>query len=131
MSNTIPLVDVTNSPTKAQVMVDARPKAIELIETCDQFIQVALTEPDADGRQEIKITAAADDGALLVLTCSMLGVIGASVLGDKLDNMPTDVARATAEMVGFQTLTAFLRQRAQQAMAEASPVPPVDPVVIG
>ena len=86
---------------------------------------MALTEADAEGRQEVKITAAADDGALLVLTSALLGVIGASVLGDKLDNMPTDVARATAEMVGFQTLTAFLRQRAQQAMGEAAPVPSV------
>ena len=126
MSNTIPLVDVTNGPTKAQVMADARPKAVELVETSDQFLLVALTEADAEGRQEVKITAAADDGALLVLTSALLGVIGASVLGDKLDNMPTDVARATAEMVGFQTLTTFLRQRAQQAMGEASPVPPVE-----
>lgn len=131
MSNTIPLVDVTDGPTKAQVMADARPKAIQLVETSDQFLLVALTEADAEGKQEIKITAAADDGALLVLTGALLGVIGASVLGAKLDNMPTEVARATAEMVGFQTLTAFLRQRAQQAMAEVSPVPPVDPVVVG
>lgn len=126
MSNTIPLVDVTNGPTKEQVMADARPKATELVETSDQFLLVALTEADAEGRQEVKITAAADDGALLVLTSALLGVIGASVLGDKLDNMPTDVARATAEMVGFQTLTSFLRQRAQQAMGEAAPVPPAD-----
>lgn len=130
MSNTIPLVDVTDGPTKAQVMADARPKAVELVETSDQFLLVALTEADAEGRQEVKITAAADDGALLVLTSALLGVIGASVLGDKLDNMPTDVARATAEMVGFQTLTTFLRQRAQQAMGEASPVPPGDAVVV-
>lgn len=125
MSNTIPLVDVTDGPTKAQVMADARPKAIHLVETSDQFLLVALTEADAEGKQEVKITAAADDGALLVLTSALLGVIGASVLGDKLDNMPTDVARATAEMVGFQTLTTFLRQRAQQAIGEAAPVPSV------
>ena len=126
MSNTIPLVDVTDGPTKAQVMADARPKAVELVETSDQFLLVALTEADAEGRQEIKITAAADDGALLVLTGALLGVIGASVLGAKLDNMPTEVARATAEMVGFQTLTHWLTQRAQQAIGEAAPVPPAD-----
>ena len=125
MSNTIPLVDVTDGPTKAQVMADARPKAVELVETSDQFLLVALTEADAEGKQEIKITAAADDGALLVLTGALLGVIGASVLGDKLDNMPNEVARATAEMVGFQTLAHWLTQRAQQAMGEAAPVPSV------
>ena len=126
MSNTIPLVDVTDGPTKAQVMADARPKAIQLVETSDQFLLVALTEADAEGKQEVKITAAADDGALLVLTGALLGVIGASVLGAKLDNMPTEVARATAEMVGFQTLTHWLTQRAQQVIGEAAPVPPAD-----
>ena len=126
MSNTIPLVDVTDGPTKAQVMADARPKAIQLVETSDQFLLVALTEADAEGKQEVKITAAADDGALLVLTGALLGVIGASVLGAKLDNMPTEVARATAEMVGFQTLMQWLTQRAQQVIGEAAPVPPAD-----
>ena len=125
MSNTIPLVDVTDGPTKAQVMADARPKAIQLVETSDQFLLVALTEADAEGKQEVKITAAADDGALLVLTGALLGVIGASVLGAKLDNMPNEVARATAEMVGFQTLTHWLTQRAQQVIGEAAPVPSV------
>ena len=106
-------------------MADARPKAIQLVETSDQFLLVALTEADAEGKQEVKITAAADDGALLVLTGALLGVIGASVLGAKLDNMPNEVARATAEMVGFQTLAHWLTQRAQQVIGEAAPVPSV------
>ncbi|MNN01343.1 hypothetical protein D3C81_1139580 [compost metagenome] len=124
MSDHIPLIDVTEAESQEAVMRTARPQAIAQIETAEQFCVVAINPPDAEGHQTIEATVGASDHALMTMVVTLLGLVGASYMGAQAQQMPTDVARATAQMLGFQHLNAFLREQSQRALAAYEPQTP-------
>jgi hypothetical protein len=126
--NLIPLVNVTDGPTLEEVLAKAIPEGVGMIQNADQFALVVIEKPDEQGNQNINMSAGCSDHALIAMTVQMIGLVGAGQLGERMQNMPTEVARATAQMIGFQTINQYLRDQAQRTLAAADPQTPAEDI---
>lgn len=122
--NLIPLVNLTEGSTPAEEMIRGKEEAMAKLEMAEQFSLVTIAPAGADGEQLIDVALGCTDHGMMTMVVTLLGMVGAAKLGDAANAMPAELARATAQMLGFQELSNFLRAEGERRVAEAMPRTP-------